>query len=128
MVDIGDELRRALWSEKIPGKSTEAKIEYLLEYWLFTAEVVDQMMEDAEKDNVKLASSPTRGRWKTLLPEGVVTLYVEYECPQCGCREWFVICITRQGTVLPIEDDAAYWCAECDVALVPVTKLPRYTL
>ncbi len=73
---ISDELRRELWHSKMPGKSTEEKIRFLLESYNEYNATVDRT--DHEFDEM-----PREPDQFVSLPDGLINIIVDVECLDC---------------------------------------------
>lgn len=148
MADIGDELRRALWHARIPGKSTEDKVAWLLEYFEITQDIADALnqandinvedemmnndndMEEGESVPVpnKMLEKENGGGWVQALPDELLDeddldrFYLEHQCKGCGSYSYIPIVYSRNGTEYPEPEKNCPPCPECGGILEPIGK------
>ncbi len=90
---ISDELRRELWHSKMPGKSTEEKIRFLLESYNEYNTTVDGT--DNEFDEM-----PREPDQFVSLPDGLINIIVDVECLGCGTIGFTDMLVREDGWYL----------------------------
>lgn len=73
---ISNELRRELWHSRMPGRSTEEKIRFLLEFYNGCSAPEDQMHDES-------GEIPEEPGQFVSLPDGVISIFVDVECLDC---------------------------------------------
>ena len=90
---ISDELRREIWHGRMPGRSTEEKIQFLLEFYSRGNTPVDridneyhEMPEDSDKF--------------VLLPDRLINIFVDVECLDCEAAGFTDMIVMEDGWYL----------------------------
>ena len=90
---ISDELRRELWHSRMPGKSTEEKIRFLLESYNeynAAADRIDHEFDEMPKEPDQFVS----------LPDGLINITVDVECLDCGIIGFTDMLVREDGWYL----------------------------